>query len=119
MAAEKSLWKWIKRGGLPGVWQRIHTRKIPDAICFCDDPVSFYKGYMGRQFFVELKEIAKWKGDGTVNLTLKPSQIAFFKEWPGEKYIFAQIGKERFWFSGQSLIVKKSDAIPGPFKRSR
>lgn len=104
MASESALWKWIKKGGLPGKWERIHTRRIPDNICF----------YAGRQFFVELKEIAKWGKDGTVWITLTSSQIAFFHEWPGEKYIFAQVGKGRYWFKGNKLRVSRDDAINSP-----
>ncbi len=104
MASETALWKWIKKGGLPGTWERIHTRKIPDNICF----------YQGRQFFVELKEISKWNKDGTITITLTSSQVSFFKFWPGEKYVFVQVGKERLWFNGDKLKVTKYDAIIGP-----
>lgn len=117
MAKEKSLWKWIQKGNLPGQWRRVDARGFPDSAC------NYKERETRRTFLVELKEMDGWPGDGILQLDMEPGQVAFFKEWKGECYIYAQIGSARYWFVGQDAAandfrVTIRDAVSGPFKPS-
>ena len=103
---EKSLWRWICKGGLPGQWRRIEHRGTPDTVV----------NYKRRTFFVELKQMDRWPAEGgPIHLELRPAQVSFFKSWRGEKYVLMRVGMELFWFDGKKRHVLPKDACSSPF----
>lgn len=117
MVNETNVYELLNDGLYPGRWKRLHgMRGIPDYLVGW--PIK--KLIALRQFFVEVKEIAKRPKTRTTKfeLELRPAQIPFFKDWPGEKYVLVRWldTKTYSWFSGKDRFTSLSREIPGPFK---
>ena len=120
MVNENNAYAAIKRGAFPGVWKRVTARGLGDYFVYYRAP-KLADWVVGRQFFVEVKEVDTFEGAEvrTFNLHLRPAQIPFFKSWPGEKYVLVRASdtKKWAWFSGKERFVVMGDQVECPFKR--
>ncbi len=128
MVNEGNCYAAIERGEFPGIWKRLHgMRGIPDYIVWVSPRLDVFKGpAFGRQFFVEVKELAEKPKSKTkmFELGLEAPQVPFFSKiggWPGEKYVLVRWMNTRTWawFTGEARYTSLSREIAGPFKRGR
>ncbi len=108
---EKKLWQWIRRGNLPGTWERLEALLplgLPDCLV-----------HWNRTFLVELKVVENWSES---DFGLRPEQAEFIDRWNrvgGEAYVLVRIAGELFWFKDVIAIRRRMTspalAVPGPF----
>lgn len=95
MARESSLWAWLKRARLKLRYE-LHMERIENtAASGTPDVEGHYRSRSGKQFWIELKSVARPKRDGIIKFRIRSAQVEWLRRRcyvGGRAWLFVQVG---------------------------